>query len=197
MSVAPGPAVMAAMFEPEITEATGPNGKHDPNRAAMRQGGGRGLVAWERAPGGGGSAAGAHRRRYEVPPESCTHGAAEDVLTRVVMEPMAAGVATRRRERVAEPVGILADKEAKSTGRSVISRWFVKRAGTAPSELAARDLAGEDITVLMLDGEHMAEARVVVAPAITAHGTTKPVEQGRWRASVLPVHGVFHRDGAP
>ena len=45
----------------------------------------------------------------------------------------------------------------------------------------ARDLAGEDITVLMLDGEHLAERCVVVALAITADGTKKPV--GLWDGS--------------
>jgi putative transposase len=33
LSVAAGMAVMAAMFEAEITEASGPKGKHDPNGA--------------------------------------------------------------------------------------------------------------------------------------------------------------------
>ena len=45
----------------------------------------------------------------------------------------------------------------------------------------ARDLTGEDIKVLMLDGEHMAERCVVVALAITADGTKKPV--GLWDGS--------------
>src|SRR6516225_3415081 len=45
----------------------------------------------------------------------------------------------------------------------------------------ARDLAGEDIKVLMLDGEHMAQRCVVVALAITADGTKKPV--GLWEGS--------------
>src|SRR5216117_4049460 len=44
MSVAAGMAVMAAMFEAEITEACGPKGKHDANRAAVRHGQGRGSV---------------------------------------------------------------------------------------------------------------------------------------------------------
>ena len=39
----------------------------------------------------------------------------------------------------------------------------------------SRDLTGEDITVLMVDGEHMAERCVLVALAITADGTKKPV----------------------
>jgi hypothetical protein len=45
----------------------------------------------------------------------------------------------------------------------------------------ARDLAGEEIKALMLDGEHMAERCVVVALAITADGTKKPV--GLWDGS--------------
>ena len=52
---------------------------------------------------------------------------------------------------------------------------------TALAELMARDLSGEDITVLMLDGEHMAERCVVVALAITADCTNKPV--GLWDGS--------------
>ena len=45
----------------------------------------------------------------------------------------------------------------------------------------ARDLTDEDIKVLMLDGEHLGERCVVVALAITADGTKKPV--GLWDGS--------------
>ena len=44
MSVAAGLAVMAAMFEAEISEACGPKGKHDRERAAVRHGTGKGSV---------------------------------------------------------------------------------------------------------------------------------------------------------
>src|SRR3989440_4338471 len=44
MSVAAGMAVMRAMFDAEITAACGPKGKHDPERTAVRHGGGRGSV---------------------------------------------------------------------------------------------------------------------------------------------------------
>src|ERR1700682_4100505 len=44
MSVAAGMAVMAAMFEAEMTEACGPKGKHDATRAAVRHGHGGGSV---------------------------------------------------------------------------------------------------------------------------------------------------------
>src|SRR5208283_2492038 len=161
MSVAAGMAVMQALFEAEIAEVAGPKGKHDPDRAAVRHGSGRGSVTL----GGRRVAVDRPRARtldgHEVPLVSCTHFAAEDVLTRVVMERMLAGVATRRHARVAEPVGTVVDKEAKSTSRSAISRRFVKQTETALAELMARDLTGEDIKVLMLDGEHMAERCVV------------------------------------
>jgi putative transposase len=181
MSVAAGMAVMQALFEAEIAEVAGPKGKHDPNRAAVRHGSGRGSVTL----GGRRVAVDRPRARtldgHEVPLASYTHFAAEDVLTRVVMERMLAGVATRRHARVAEPVGTVVDKEAKATSRSAISRRFVKQTETALAELMARDLTGEDIKVLMLDGEHMAERCVIVALAITADGTKKPV--GLWDGS--------------
>ena len=181
MSVAAGLAVMAAMFEAEIAVSCGPKGKHDPDRAAVRHGCGRGSVTL------GGRRVAVERPRartadgHEVPLISYTHFAADDLLTEVVMERMLAGVATRRRARAAEPVGALVDKEAKSTSRSAISRRFVKQTETALAELMARDLAELDITVLMLDGEHLAQRCVVVALAITADGTKIPV--GLWDGS--------------
>ena len=181
MSVAAGMAVMQALFEAEIAEVAGPKGKHDLNRAAVRHGAGTGSVTL------GGRRVPVDRPRartvdgHEVPLTSYTHFAADDLLTRVVMERMLAGVATRRHSRIAEPVGTVVDKEAKSTSRSAISRRFVKQTETALAELMARDLTGEDIKVLLLDGEHMAERCVVAALAITADGTKKPV--GLWDGS--------------
>ncbi|HUO40583.1 MAG TPA: IS256 family transposase [Mycobacterium sp.] len=181
MSVAAGLAVMAAMFEAEIAEACGPKSKHDPERAAVRHGTGSGSVTL------GGRRVPVDRPRartvdgHEVPLASYTHFASDDLLTQVVMERMLAGVATRRHARTADPVSDKVAGEAKSTSKSAISRRFVKQTETALAELMARDLAGEDIKVLMLDGEHMAERCVVVALAITADGTKKPV--GLWDGS--------------
>src|SRR6185503_2381627 len=181
MSVAAGLAVMAAMFEAEMTEACGPKGKHDVKRAAVRHGSGRGSVTL----GGRRVAVGRPRARtldgHEVPLTSYEHFAGDDMLTRVVLERMLSGVATRRHARTAEPVGTRVDQEAKSTSRSAISRRFVRQTETALAELMVRDLTGQDITVLMLDGEHLADRCVVVALAITADGTKKPV--GLWDGS--------------
>jgi putative transposase len=181
MSVAAGLAVMAAMFETQISEVCGPKGKHDPGRAAVRHGAGKGSVTL------GGRRVSVSRPRartvdgHEVPLASYEHFAAEDILTQVVMERMLAGVATRRHARTAEPVSEKVTGATKSTSRSAISRRFVRQTETALDELMARDLAGQDIKVLMLDGEHMAERCVVVALAITADGTKKPV--GLWDGS--------------
>jgi putative transposase len=181
MSVAAGLAVMAAMFEAEVAQACGLRGKHDPERAAVRHGTGKGSVTL----GGRKVAVDRPRARtvdgHEVPLTSYEHFAADDLLTQVVMERMLAGVATRRHARTAEPVGEKVVEQAKSTSRSAISRRFVRQTETALAELMARDLAGEDIKVLMIDGEHMAERCVVVALAITADGTKKPV--GLWDGS--------------
>lgn len=181
MSVAAGMAVMQAIFEAEIAAACGPKGTHDPDRAAVRHGSGRGSVTL------GGRRVPVTRPRartidgHEVPLTNYMHFAAEDMLSQVVMERMLAGVATRRHARTAEPVGKPVIEQAKSTSRSAISRRFVRQTEAALAELMARDLTGEDIKVLMLDGEHMAERCVVVALAITADGTKKPV--GLWDGS--------------
>ena len=181
LSVAAGMAVMQAMFEAEIVETCGPKGEHNRGRAAVRHGSGKGSVTL----GGRRVAVARPRARtidgHEVPLANYAHFAADDMLTQVVMERMLAGVATRRHARTAEPVGTQVDKEAKSTSRSAISRRFVRQTETALAELMSRDLSGLDIKVLMVDGEHMAERCVVVALAITADGTKKPV--GLWDGS--------------
>ena len=91
MSVAAGMAVMAAMFEAEMAEVCGPKGKHNRGRAAVRHGTGKGSVAL------GGRRVPVDRPRarsldgHEVPLTSYAHFAADDLLTRVVMERMLAG----------------------------------------------------------------------------------------------------------
>ncbi len=178
MSVAAGLAVMQAMFEAEITAAAGPKGRHDPDRAAVRHGTGRGSVAL------GGRRVPVTRPRarttdgHEVPLESYAHFAADDLLSAVVMERMLAGVATRRHARTAEPVGAQVAAEARSTSRSAVSRRFVRQTETALAELLAREVGELDVKVLMLDGEHLAERCCVVALAVTADGTKVPV--GLW-----------------
>jgi putative transposase len=178
MSVAAGMAVMQAMFDAEITAACGPKGKHDPDRAATRHGAGQGSVVL------GGRRVPVTRPRartvdgHEVPLAAYRLFAADDPLSRVVLERVLAGVASRRQVQVGEPVGATVAAAATGTSRSAISRRFVAQTRTALAELLSRDLSGLDVKVLMVDGEHLADRCCVVALAITADGTKVPV--GLW-----------------
>jgi len=178
MSVAAGMAVMQTMFEAEITAVAGAKGKHDPERAAVRHGTGKGSVTL------GGRRVQVTRPRartvdgHEVPLDAYAQFAADDLLSQVVLERMLAGVATRRHARIAEPIGKDVMAAATATGRSAVSRRFVKETETALAELLARDLTDQKIKVLMLDGEHMAGRCVIVALGITVDGTKLPV--GLW-----------------
>jgi transposase-like protein len=115
---------------------------------------------------------------HEVPLAAYRLFAAGDLLGRVVLERMLAGVATRRHTRTGEPVGGPIAAAATSTSRSAISRRFVASTRTALAELLSRDLSALDVKVLMVDGEHLADRCCVVALAITADGTKVPV--GLW-----------------
>jgi putative transposase len=190
MSVATGMAVMQAMFDAEITAACGPKGKHDPDRVAVRHGGENGSVVL------GGRRVPVRRPRartadgHEVPLSTYRLFAAGDQLTRVVMERMLAGLATRRHTAAAEPVGHDVEDAASATSRSAVSRRFVAQTRTALAELLARDLSGLDVKVLMIDGEHISDHCCVVALAITADGTKVPV--GLWEGSTENKTVVTH-----
>lgn len=181
MSVAAGMAVMQAMFQAEIDAVCGPKGRHDPGRAAVRHGSGRGSVVL------GGRRVPVSRPRartvegVEVPLGAYRLFAAEDQLTTVVMERMLAGLATRRHPAAAEPVGAVVQAQATATSRSAVSRRFIAATKTALAQLLARDLSDLDIKVLMVDGEHVADHLAVVALAITADGSKVLV--GLWEGS--------------
>src|SRR3954468_24403134 len=163
MSVAAGMAVLQAMFDAEITAACGPKGRHDPDRAAVRHGSGDGSVVL------GGRRVPVTRPRartvdgHEVPLAAYRVFAADDLLSRVVMERMLAGVASRRHTAAAEPVGAQVVAAASSVSRSAVSRRFVASTRTALAELLSRKLSALDVKVLMVDGEHLAGRRCIIA----------------------------------
>jgi putative transposase len=181
MSVAAGLAVMQTMFDAEIAAVCGPKGRHDADRAASRHGREKGSVVL------GGRRVSVTRPRartidgHEVAVPAYQLFAGEDQLSKVVMERMLAGLATRRHVAAAEPVGSSVEESASATSRSAISRRFVAQTKTALAQLLARDLAPLNIKVLMIDGEHIADHCCVVALAITADGTKVPV--GLWEGS--------------
>lgn len=98
-----------------------------------------------------------------------------DLLNRVAVERMLAGVATRSFARAADPIGERARAAARSTSKSAVSRRFVTGTKRALDQLLGRDLSGLDAAVLMIDGVDFAGAMCVVALVVTADGTKVPV----------------------
>lgn len=88
----------------------------------------------------------------EVPLDTYTAFAADDVLERIVMERMLAGWATRRHRAASEPVGAEVEAAATSTSRSSVSRRFVAATAKALDELLSRDLSELVVAALMVDG---------------------------------------------
>jgi len=178
MSVGVGLRVMVEMMENELTEVVGPKNAKLPDRSASRHASAPGSVAL------GGRRVPMSRPRArttgdtEVALDTYATFTNDDLLTRVVLERMLAGVATRRHRAVAEPVGKNVEATARSTGRSSVSRRFKEATAVAMDELMARDLSGLAVAAMMIDGVMFAEACCVVALAICTDGTKVPV--GLW-----------------
>lgn len=98
-----------------------------------------------------------------------------DLLSRVAVERMLAGVATRSFERASDPIGAKARTAASSTSKSAVSRRFVTGTKKALDELLGRDLRAQQAAVLMIDGVEFAGQMCVVALIVTADGTKVPV----------------------
>src|SRR3989441_10091330 len=164
LSVGVGLGVLAELMEEEVDEVVGPKGQHDPGRAALRHGHESGEVTL------GGRRVGLERPRVrsadgasELPLATYRHFADRDPLTRVVLERMLAGVASRRYRRTQEPIGEQVEQRARSTSKSSISRAFVERTRKALDELMARRLDDVRLVVLMLDGIELKERTNIVA----------------------------------
>jgi putative transposase len=176
LAVGAGLQVLAAMMEDDVTAACGPRGKHDPQRAAARHGRGAGSVAL------GGRRVSIQRPRMravdgsgELPVASYELFSSTEVLGRMALERMLAGLSTRCYPVGLEPVGTRAEQTAMSTSRSAVSRRFVAATETALAQLLAADLSGLDLVALMVDGVHFGEHTCVVALGIDIDGTKHPL----------------------
>ena len=115
-------------------------------------------------------------RAGEVPLASYGVFAQGDLLNRVAVERMLAGVAMRSFERVADPIGDKARQRSSSTSKSAVSRRFVAGTKKALDELLGRDLSASNAAVvMMMDGVDFAAQMCVVALVVTADGTKVPV----------------------
>ena len=182
LSVGVGLGVLAELMEQEVTEVVGEKGRHDPERSAVRHGQEAGEVTL------GGRRVGVERPRVratdgsgEVGLAVYRHFADRDLLSRVVLERMLAGVSCRRYGRTQEPVGAEVEVGARSVSKSAISRTFIERTREALGELMARRLDDVRLAVLMLDGIELKGRTCVVALGITSDGVKIPL--GLWEGS--------------
>jgi putative transposase len=176
LAVGAGLQVMTALMEQEVAAACGPRGKHDRHRSATRHGHGAGSVTL-----------GGRRVPVTRPRMRATDGSGElpvaayelfsrtEVLGRMAMERMLAGLSTRRYPVGLEPVGTRTEQAAVSTSKSAVSRRFVAATETALAQLLAADLSELDLVGLMIDGVHFGEHCCVVALGIGIDGTKHPL----------------------
>jgi len=176
LAVGAGLQVMQTLMEADVTAVCGPKGKHDAARTGVRHGHERGSVTL------GGRRVPITRPRVraadgsgELPVPAYQLFAGTEILGRMAMERMLAGLSTRRYTVGLEPVGERTEQAASATSKSAISRKFVAMTETALVELLAADLSALDLVALLVDGVHFAEHLCVVALGIGIDGTKHPL----------------------
>ena len=176
LAVGAGLQVMAALMDSDVTALVGPKGRHDASRTAVRHGRERGSVTL------GGRRVAVTRPRVraadgtgELPVASYELFTSTEILGKMAMEKMLAGLSTRRYPVGLEPVGQQVTEKSSATSKSAVSRRFVAMTETALAELLAADLSGLDLVALMIDGVHFAESCCIVALGIGIDGTKHPL----------------------
>jgi putative transposase len=188
LAVSTGLQVMTAMFDEDVAQLCGPGGRHNPDRAGYRHGteagsvtlGGRRLAVTRprvRAADGSGEL---HLASYDL-------FSSTEILGRLALEKMLAGLSSRRYAHGLEPAGQAVEAQASSTSRSAVSRRFVAATETAFAELMSRRLDGLDLVAFMVDGVHFGEHTCVVALGIDIGGVKHPlaIEEGSTENATL------------
>lgn len=177
LAVGAGLQVMGALMDADVTALAGLKGRRDPGRVAVRHGTGPGSVTL------GGRRVPVARPRVraadgtgELPVAAYELFSSTELLGRLAMEKMLAGLSTRRYAPAGlEPVGDKVTESASSTSKSAVSRRFVAQTETALAQLLSADLSALDVVAFMVDGVHFAESCCVVALGITLDGTKVPL----------------------
>ncbi len=163
-------------FRTQATELAGPKGRHDEARTAVRHGRERGSVTL------GGRRVSVTRPRVraadgsgELSVPSYELFTSTEIVGKMALEKMLAGLSTRRYPVGLEPVGQQVAEKSSATSKSAVSRRFVAMTETALAELLAADLSGLDLVALMIDGVHFAETCCIVALGVDIEGNKHPV----------------------
>jgi hypothetical protein len=177
LAVGAGLQVMQALMEADVTELAGPKGRHDATRTAVRHGRERGSVTL------GGRRVPVSRPRVraadgagELPIASYELFTSTEILGRMAMEKMLAGLSTRRYPVGLEPVGEQVAEKSSATSKSAVSRKFVAMTETALAELLAADLSGLDLVASCTSPNP-----AVSSPSVSA-STGSSIRWRWWRA---------------
>jgi putative transposase len=188
LAVGTGLQVMAAMFAEDAERLCGPESRHNPGRVGYRHGSEAGSVTL------GGRRVPVTRPRVravdrsgELRLPSYDLFSSTEVLGRLAMEKMLAGLSSRRYRAGLEPAGQAVEETAAATSKSAVSRRFVAATETALAGLMSRRLDELDLVALMIDGVHFGEHTCVVALGIGIDGTKHPlaVEEGSTENATL------------
>jgi putative transposase len=176
LAVGTGLQVMQTIMAEDVAAVCGPKGKHDPVRTAVRHGTEAGSVTL------GGRRVPVTRPRMravdgsgELPVPAYELFSQTEILGRMAMGKMLAGLSTRRYPVGLEPVGARVEASARSTSKSAVSRRFVAATETALAELLAANLSRLDLVALMVDGVHFGDHLCVVALGIGIDGVKHPL----------------------
>jgi len=188
LAVGTGLQVMAAMFGEDAERLCGPDGRHNADRAGYRHGTGAGSVT-----------VGGRRIAVQRPRVRAADGSGElhlpsydlfsstEILGRLALEKMLAGLSSRRYGYGLEPAGQAVEEAASATSKSAVSRRFVAATETALEQLMTRRLDGLDLVAFMADGVHFGEHTCIVALGIDIEGTKHPlaIEEGSTENATL------------
>jgi transposase-like protein len=180
--------VMAAMFGEDAERLCGPDGRHNADREVYRHG-----------TGGGSVTLGGRRVPVTRPRVRAADGSGElhlpsydlfsstEILSRMALEKMLAGLSSRRYGHGLEPAGQAVEAAAAATSKSAVSRRFVAATETALGQLMTRRLEGLDLVAFMVDGVHFGEHTCVVALGIDIDGVKHPlaIEEGSTENATL------------
>ena len=176
LAVGAGLQVMQTLMDADVTALAGPKGKHDRGRIAVRHGREHGSVSL------GGRRVPVTRPRVraadgtgELPIPCYELFTSTEILGKMAMEKMLAGLSTRRYAVGLEPVGEQVAETSSATSKSAVSRRFVAMTETALAELLDTNLSGLDLVALMIDGVHFAESCCIVALGIGIDGVKHPL----------------------
>jgi putative transposase len=188
LAVGTGLQVMTAMLTEDAQRLCGPEGKHNPDRDGYQHGSEAGSVTL-----------GGRRVPVTRPRVRATDGSGElhlpsydlfsstEILGRLALEKMLAGLPSRCYTAGLEPAGHMVAEQAAAISKSAVSRRFVAATETALEQLMTRRLDDLDLVALMIDGVHFGEHTCVVALGIGIDGTKHPpaVEEGSTENATL------------